>query len=266
VVISLVATLGIGIPGVNHWNAQSLDTPAQKAASSPGRTRKSGTGEAADAFAQPEKTLAAQAYERVLNMIMSGEARPGAFFTERRLADQFSMSRTPLRDALLILESEGLIVRLGPRGVQVATMRIEEFVENLAVRRMLEPEAARIAAGRIAAPALAVLRARFEALHVQSQLGETPERAEVRGADEMLHGAIAEAAGNGKLATIVRSLRRQTLMFDLRSLPERFDDTCREHIAIIEALACNDGERAAQAMRDHLDAVRASIVARLSRL
>lgn len=55
-------------------------------------------------------------------------------------------------------------------------------------------------------------------------------------------------------------------MFYLRSLPERFGDTCREHLAIVAVLAEGDGERAAQAMRNHLDAVRASIVARLARL
>ena len=244
-----------------------MDTSAQKAVSTANRSRKTAKAqEPAGAFAEPEKSLAAQAYEAVLDMIMSGEAKPGAFFTERRLAEQLAMSRTPLRDALLILESEGLIVRLGARGVQVATMRIEEFAENLGVRRLLEPEAARIAAGRVAPELLVTLRGRFEALLARSQAGETPDRTEVRAADDMLHSAIADAAGNARLAAIVRNLRRQTLMFDLRSLPERFTDTCREHLAIVQALAEGDGEKAAQAMRDHLDAVRASIVARLARL
>jgi DNA-binding GntR family transcriptional regulator len=244
-----------------------LDTTAQKAASSGDAERDepkdAGSG---GAFAEPEKSLSAQAYERVLDMIMSGQAKPGAFFTERRLAEQLAMSRTPLRDALLILESEGLVVRLGPRGVQVATMQIEEFVENLGVRRLLEPEAARIAAGRIEPDVLAGLKRRFEVLRDGSDAGEAADRGEVRSADDRLHSVIADAAGNARLAGIVRTLRRQTLMFDLRSLPERFGDTCREHLAIVAALSAGDGEAAAQAMRDHLDAVRASIVARLARL
>lgn len=243
-----------------------MDTSAQKTASSGDADRKAARGaEPAGAFAEPEKSLSAQAYERVLDMIMSGQAKPGAFFTERRLAEQLAMSRTPLRDALLILESEGLVVRLGPRGVQVATMRIEEFAENLGVRRLLEPEAARIAAGTIAPDTLAELRQRFETLRDGSDAGETADRGEVRSADDRLHSAIADAAGNSRLSAIVKTLRRQTLMFDLRSLPERFGDTCREHLAIVAALSAGDGEAAAQAMRDHLDAVRASIVARLAR-
>lgn len=218
------------------------------------------------AFAEPGKSLAAQAYERVLDMIMSGEAKPGAFFHERRLAEQLAMSRTPLRDALLMLENEGLVVRLGLRGVQVAAMRVEEFAENLGVRRLLEPEAARLAAGNVPQPTLAALRERFESLLAASEAGQPPERAEVRGVDDMLHSAITTAAGNARLAVIVCTLRRQTLMFDLRSLPERFGDTCREHLVIVGALAEGDGDKAAQAMRDHLDAVRASIVTHLARL
>lgn len=244
-----------------------MDTPAQNAGSAASHAAKPKRAEeSAGAFAEPEKSLAAQAYERVLDMIMQGEAKPGAFFTERRLAEQLQMSRTPLRDALLLLESEGLVVRLGARGVQVATMRIEEFAENLGVRRLLEPEAARIAAGRISPEALDALKTRFEVLLAGTVAGERPDRVEVRAADDALHSAIADAGGNSRLAAIVHGLRRQTLMFDLRSLPERFGDTCREHIALVEALASGDGERAAQAMREHLDAVRASIVARLARL
>ena len=66
------------------------------------------------------------------------------------------------------------------------------------------------------------------------------------------------------MATIILILRRQTQMFDLRSVPERLESTCVEHLAIVRALAAGDGERAAEAMRVHLDGVRQSIIARLS--
>ena len=72
-------------------------------------------------------------------------------------------------------------------------------------------------------------------------------------------------ANRGAIATrIIRTLRRQTLIFDLRSMPERVADTCREHLAVVAALAAGDGDAAAEAMRTHLDGVRRSIVARLA--
>jgi DNA-binding GntR family transcriptional regulator len=86
----------------------------------------------------------------------------------------------------------------------------------------------------------------------------------VRSVDDELHGAIGAAAGNRRMAAIILSLRRQTQIFDLRSVPERFETTCREHLAILDALASGDGDGAAEAMRTHLDGVRGSIVARLS--
>ena len=63
-----------------------------------------------------DQRLAPQAYERILDLILSGKTPPGDLLNERALAEMFDMSRTPIRDALLMLESEGLLVRRGRRG------------------------------------------------------------------------------------------------------------------------------------------------------
>jgi DNA-binding GntR family transcriptional regulator len=95
---------------------------------------------------------------------------------------------------------------------------------------------------------------------------EKPDRSIVRDVDDGIHGGIADAAGNPQLAQIIRTLRRQTQIFDLRSVPERLDSTCQEHIAILTAVRDNRPDDAAKAMRDHLDGVRDSIIRRLTRL
>ncbi len=213
----------------------------------------------------PDKRLALQAYEQVLDLIMSGSLKPGTLVQERRLAQHLDMSRTPLRDALLMLEGEGLLVRQQGRGLQVKQLNLDDFMDNLAIRRLLEPEAARIAAGRIAAGVLADLTARLRQVLEAAGNGGTPERAIVRELDDDLHRTIAEAAGNPQMAGIIQSLRRQTLMFDLRSVPERLEATCAEHLALVAALAEGGGAAAAEAMAIHLDGVRQSIVGRLSR-
>ena len=213
----------------------------------------------------PEKRLAVQAYEQVLDLIMGGQLKPGTLIQERRLAEHLSMSRTPLRDALLMLEGEGLLERQGEKGMRVRFLDLEDFMENLSIRRLLEPDAARTAAGRVPADVLADLERRLGDLLAAARDGARhADRTVVRTLDEDLHNAISTAAQNRKMATIILILRRQTQMFDLRSVPERLESTCREHLAIVRALAAGDGEGAAEAMRVHLDGVRQSIVSRLS--
>ncbi|QBY01345.1 GntR family transcriptional regulator [Rhodophyticola sp. CCM32] len=213
---------------------------------------------------ETDKRLALQAYEKVLDLILSGEAQPGDLLNERRLAEHLDMSRTPVRDALLMLEGEGLLVRQGKRGLQIKQMRIEDYMDALQIRTFLEPEVARMAAMDLEEGALDDLAATLKQLVERAATGQARiERDEVRGVDEQLHGLIADAAGNQQLSSIIRMLRRQTQIFDLKRLPERLEDTCREHLAIIDALNSRRGDDAAAAMRTHLDKVRASIVARL---
>ena len=122
-------------------------------------------------------------------------------------------------------------------------------------------------AGRVPAATLDGIRARLEALLAGAmERPGAPDRAEVRSVDDELHSAIVAAAGNRQMEAIVRTLRRQTQMFDLRSMPERLEDTCREHLAVVAAIADGQGEAAAAAMRTHLDGVRQSIVQRLARV
>ena len=213
-----------------------------------------------DVLAPPDKRLALQAYERILELILSGQIAAGTLVNERRLSTLLGMSRTPIRDALLMLEGERLLLRQSSRGLQVRQMKVDEFMDALQIRQLLEPEVARMAAGRVAAEELAILKKELHAIIDN----EGTDRETVRGVDERLHGMIADAAANPQLSTIIRTLRRQTLMFDIRSLPERRIDTCHEHLDIIEAVQKADGAGAAAAMQRHLAAVRHSIIRRLT--
>jgi len=211
----------------------------------------------------PDKRLALQAYEAILKLIEDGDARPGDLVTERRLADRLSMSRTPVRDALLMLEGEGLLIRQGSRGLQVKQMRIEEYMDALQIRLLLEPPVARMAAGKVPQAEIDALRAELEALLAAGQ-GQA-DRAVVRDLDENLHGGLARAVGNPQLAHIIQTVRRQTQMFDLRAMPERLEDTCREHLKVLAAIEAGDGAAAEAAMAEHLGCVQDSIIKRLTR-
>lgn len=211
----------------------------------------------------PDKRLALQAYEEILKMIEGGQARPGDIVTERRLADSLNMSRTPVRDALLMLESEGLLIRQGSRGLQVKQMRVEEYLDALQIRLMLEPRVARMAAGKVPREETQKLRATLEELLASAK--SEADRAVVRELDESLHSGLARAVANPQLGQIIQTLRRQTQMFDLRAMPERFEDTCREHLKVVAAVEAGDGDAAEAAMAEHIVNVQDSIIGRLTR-
>jgi DNA-binding GntR family transcriptional regulator len=213
----------------------------------------------------PDKRLALQAYEQILDLILNGGAKPGELVNERRLADALKMSRTPVRDALLMLEGEGLLLRQGSRGLQVKQMRIEDFMDALQVRLLLEPPVARMATGKVPPERIRRVRDLITEVSEAERTGPA-DRGLVRDIDEGVHGMITDAIENQQLSSIILTMRRQTQMFDLRSMPERFADSCEEHLTILDALESGDGDRAAEAMTSHLVQVRNSIINRLSRI
>lgn len=216
---------------------------------------KSATGEI-----EPTRRLAVSVYHQLEDLIFSGELKAGAVLTERRLTETLGVSRTPLRDALLMLEGEGLVKRRGARYLEVAELSIPEFMHILNIRRLLEPEAARLAADRIAPEVLKDIKTRLQAAVEDAKRGG----AETAGLDSELHDMIADAGGNPLMASIIRDLRRRTRIFNLQRMPERFVDSCQEHIAIVEALLDRDAQRAGSSMALHIDNVKASILGRLA--
>ncbi|WP_143089834.1 GntR family transcriptional regulator [Tropicimonas isoalkanivorans] len=200
------------------------------------------------------------AYEVLLEKILSGELLPGSIIQERRLTEEIGVSRTPVRDALLMLENEGLLVRREPRMLQVKHMDTREYFDNLHIRQILEPEAASLAAQRVATAEVEALEARIEALAASDE----PERAEIRATDERLHEMIGLNSGNPQLWRIVQGLRLQTLVFDVKSLPERRQATFAEHLTILGALKARNSDAARDAMFSHLENVRKSIIDHLT--
>ena len=204
--------------------------------------------------------LSVVAYGAVLDMILRGALAAGEPVTERLIATRLGMSRTPVREAVRRLEGEGTLERQRGGALVVRPYSMEDFLHALAVRRLLEGEAARLAAGKMTAELLAAARARIARLRAEG-LGES-----ARQDDRDFHASIAAASGNSVLATAIGDLRKRTAMFRLGRLPERLDQVCDEHLAIVEAIASGDGEAARAAMQIHIDHVRAHLLERLTAL
>lgn len=206
--------------------------------------------------AVPSRVLAETIHDDLLDRILTGALQPNQTLLERPLAFELGVSRTPLREALRQLEGERFVGRRDDGSLYVRAITIQEFLEVLHIRSLLEVDAASRAAGRIPAEDLAQLRARLVAVQNAPQ----HDLAQHQEIDEALHGVIASAGGNELMSTMIADLRRRTRIFSMQRIPERFGPVCAEHLAIIDALAEGDAAKAAEASRTHLYNIRESII------
>lgn len=209
------------------------------------------------------QTLGQSVHDRLRGMILGGELPPGTPLQEKVFAERLGVSRTPVREAIARLTSEGLISRSGGGVPMVSEISITEIMEILHVRRLLEAEAARQAAS-VNSPAEPFLTMRAKL--AQYLQGERPGVAEYTQFDEDLHTLIARTAGSTLLTDLIRGLKLKTRIFDKGSIPERFEPGCHEHIEIIDAILARDPGRAETAMRSHIENARAAILNHLNRL
>src|SRR6185436_2519346 len=142
-----------------------------------------------DELASPEK-LSTVAYGAVLDMILRGTIAAGELVTERQIATRLGMSRTPVREAVRRLEGEGTLERQRDGSLVVRPYSMEDFLHALAVRRLLEGEAARLAAGKVSREVLDAARERIARLRAEG-LGDVARRD-----DRDFHAVVAEASGN----------------------------------------------------------------------
>lgn len=234
------------------------------------------TKSTADFLGEREQNLSARAYDEILKMLISRELPVNTVLQERRLAELLNISRTPVRDALTRLENEGLVSRAAGRTLVVKQFSIRELVETLHVRRTLEAEAARLAAGRVPEEEIDALEADVRRLLE----AEVPNAAEDWLVDSRLHGLLSHYSGNQLLTQYIETLRLKTRMFNLSQAPERFESAHQEHLAIVKALKVGyhehlailaalrsgDGDAAQQAAAAHIDSVRQGIIDRFSQI
>jgi len=212
--------------------------------------------EGADAGLRDATSLGDYAYSRILEMMLAGQLQPGAMLQERRLAEMLAISRTPVREALGRLEAEALVVRTHGRAPVVCDVSVENYVMLLDMRRILEVEAAARATGHIEPEkAEAVVAAIDDLVKV-----DHPTPTQHWAVDEMVHGTIADAAGNPLVASTIRDLRRRTHIFNTARIPQRLMPGANEHLNLLRAVRGDDPELSRRLMGQHLDNVRDAII------
>ncbi|GGB20757.1 GntR family transcriptional regulator [Allosediminivita pacifica] len=200
------------------------------------------------------QSLSQTAYRELIRRILEGELKPGDTLQESRLCTDLGMSRTPVREAIARIRSEGLAEQSG-RFLRLRRIGSEEIEEIFFLRRTLEPSAIRAATGRILPEELDGLEDEVRAL-MRGGPGKDDLQWHV---DRTFHGTIAIAAGNPAVAKVIHDLHMRTCIFDHRVVPERFELGCREHLGMIDAMRQGDADAASAQMEAHLSHARDAI-------
>ncbi len=207
------------------------------------------------AVSDADTSLADLAHEELSRLILTRALPGGSFVVEGRLAQQLNISRTPMREAILRLAAEGLLVKQGSRSYAVRQVQPVEFFQSLKVRELLEGEAVELAIGRIPKEEIAALRADIVRLGTQGT-----QAAAHWDMDDRLHLLFPNALANGVLARMIRQLRVGTRLFELTSPSGRVQADAAEHLAILDAFEAGDIRRARAAMVTHLRNVASEIL------
>lgn len=205
----------------------------------------------------------ARAAELLRAAVMDGRLRPGERLKEAQLAEQFGLSRTPIREALLLLQAEGVIDQLPNKGATVRTYTPEQVCHTYEIRAVLEGYACYRAASRIDADALQQLDqsiARFDEFTSQDT-----SAVELAGENDVFHNVIIAAAGNPRLVPMVRATAELPLLYRAFywQSQQQIDVAAHGHKQIARALRAGDADRARVLMLEHVWHTRDILVERL---
>ncbi|MBT1166834.1 GntR family transcriptional regulator [Bifidobacterium simiarum] len=207
------------------------------------------------------KPLRDQVYERIVGMILAMDLKPGDALTEPMLIERLGVSRTPIREALLRLEAEGVLTSALARGFRLRPLTRQEAEELFPILASLEMLAIREMPDEIRCSTLNGLRT------TARKLAGTDDPVRRWELDSRFHALLVVEAGNARLDELTRQLRvliaRYELAFMSQADPEHA--SCDERYGrILESLASDERLQAARLVREHWDGESARITDWLS--
>lgn len=192
--------------------------------------------------------------------ILKGELQPGERLMELQLASKLGVSRTPIREAIRMLEQEGLAVTVPRKGAEVAKMTEKDMEDVLQVREALDELAASIACELMTKEELEELRGAMREFELSTK---TKEIKRIAQADVDFHDIIYRSTDNPKLVSLLNNLREQMYRYRLEYLKdthshEKLDG---EHQAIFENIRNGDKEAVCTMVGQHIDNQKEAILA-----
>lgn len=196
-----------------------------------------------------------RAYAFIKDQVLTAPTTAGTFLNEQQLATQIGVSRTPVREALLILQAEGLVELVPNRGILVPPLSGRQIAELMDLRAVLERHAAASTLGN-GHPPTAEMRA---ILTEQQNLIDSRDESAAKQFIELdgrFHQTLVDSAGSELLSNTYAGLRARQLRIGLAAVfasPDRQRRVCAEHEAIVTALESGDVARTHAALDEHLD-------------
>jgi DNA-binding GntR family transcriptional regulator len=197
-----------------------------------------------------EAPIGPQLWRIIREWILRGELLPGTRLSEVDLANLFTVSRQPVREAFIKLAEEGLLEIRPQRGTYVSRIRIDAVTSARFVREAVEADIVRLVANHPSKQFLEDLKANLSA---QEKVLEGPEPQKFLALDEQFHRLLAEAAGQRQSWEILQPLKTQ--MDRMRYLNARHfprDQLLQQHKQIVDAISSHNSDAAEMAMRAHL--------------
>ena len=194
------------------------------------------------------KALYEEVAELLRQRIFNRELAPGSWIDELKLAEEYGISRTPLREALKVLATEGLVTMKVRRGAYVTEVNEKDLTDVYHLLALLESDAA----GVVAANATEAQLKELQELHNELEKALT-NRERFFEINEAFHMRLLEIANNRWRDQMVADLRKVMKLNRHNSLLKsgRIEESLAEHRAIMQALAARDADATAQRMREH---------------
>lgn len=194
------------------------------------------------------RALYQEVAEQVRQRIFRRELEPGSWIDELKIAEEFGISRTPLREALKVLAAEGLVTMKVRRGAYVTEMSEKDLRDVYHLLSLLESDAA----GAVAATANPEVLEELKALHAELETA-APEREAFFAVNERFHMRVLELSHNRWRSQMVADLRKVMKLNRHNSLFKqgRIEDSLQEHRAILAAILAHDTLATIHAMQSH---------------
>ena len=199
--------------------------------------------------------LADMAAEKIRKMIIENKFDAGEPLSEMRLAEMFNVSRTPIREAIAILEQEGLLTTVHGKGAFISELKRSDFKEINDLRMVLEPLAAVSALYTIPPPQLAEHMSVWTHFLSEFESGLELSATKLAERDDELHFMYINSCNNKRLQGFLRVLRFQTncYVYAHWNTRESIGETIRQHIDIISAIQNRDEASLNEAVKAHIE-------------
>lgn len=192
-------------------------------------------------------TLKEQASKTLREMIASHRFSPGKWINVERLAKDLGVSRTPIRQAMMDLEKEGLVEHIPKQGIRMAEMTLQMAYDLYTVRGLLEGLAARLAAENMDKRTLARLKS---IMKEQKEIVKNQDVVEYSKSDFHFHGLIYGLSGNWLLRDLLENIKTRSRPFVCDITPI-MTELYQDHMEVVEALKNHDPVTAERVMRRH---------------